>query len=201
MRSFVVGAVSAGVLLGPSFVLAGPPPATVDYPTVCRRSVEILQWRPEKGPPARFVADAYRARTATALWIGLGSTKTGFWSVQGGDENDACDDCQVLDLVETRFDGTRKVHRLLGAKDPTTKSAQHARVLATLWALAAKGVWSPAALDTGFVATPGVSAGGSNPPFAVSVASKAPHPRVVYDLRATTSMCWCVYGFSSRLAP
>ncbi len=174
--------------------------ATVDYPSACRRSVEVVTWSPAKGPPARFIADAFRARTATAVWIGLGSTPTGFLSVQGGDANDACDDCRVLDLVETRFDGTRKTYSLLGAKDPSEPTAQHAKVLAALWSLAAKKVWSPDGLDAAYTATPGVSkTAGDDPPYAVSVVAKG-HPRVVYDLRASTFMCWCEYRFTSTTA-
>ena len=173
---------------------------TVDYPNFCSRSVQVIVWSPAKGPPARFVADAFRARTTTAMWIGLGSTKTGFWSVEGGDANDACDDCQILDLVETRFDGTRKAYPVLGAKDPSEKTAQHARVLAVLWSLVTKKVWSPTALDATFVATAGAGTAGADPPYAVSVATKG-HPRAIYDLRATTSMCWCEYRFGSHVAP
>lgn len=174
--------------------------ATVTYPTTCRRTVEVLSWSPAEGPPARFVADAFRDRTTTALFIGLGSTATGFWSAEGGDTDDACDDCQTLDLVETRFDGTRKVHRVLGPKDPTTKASQHARVLAALWSLAAQKVWSPAALDAGFSAATPTPKADEAPSHFVSVRSKG-HPRVVYDLRATTSMCWCIYKFTSWVLP
>lgn len=142
----------------------------------------------------------------TGVWIGLGRVGTSFWSAEGGDSNDACDDCRVLRLVETRADGTRKRYdvfagddRLRVGTDPASVVKDH--VLANLWKLAAT-TWPTDKLVQDYTLTlgrPNAEGIGAADMFAVDVKAKGAF-HVRYDFGATTSMCWCVYDWTAKKA-
>ena len=168
------------------------------YSDMCLRDVGVLQWTPQKGPIARFVADTFANSTQTGLWIGLGRAGTSFWSAEGGDVSDACDDCRSLSLVETRADGTRKEYAIIGpdeyARASADPAARKAYVLGRLWRLASS-TWPADKLAQDYVLTMGESGSGisgSQRPFAVKVATKNAFD-LRYDFSVSTLMCWCVY--------
>lgn len=177
--------------------------AVVSYDGRCARSADVVQWSPKNGAVARFVADTFASITGTGLWIGLGRSKTAFWSAEGGEPNDACDDCRTLHLVETRFDGTRTRHAVLDQADltriGTDAAARKAHVLATLWKLAAK-TWPAAQLTQDYTLAAGKPPAGNtggSPAFIAEVAVKG-QPTLRWDLTAKPFMCWCEYGWKVK---
>ncbi len=176
--------------------------ATVSYQGMCGRTVEVEQWTPQKGAIARFVADAFANSSHTGLWIGLGRVGTSFWSAEGGDPNDACDDCRSLNLVETRADGTRRLHTVLGSTDYARSGSDAAArkeiVLAKLWKLASS-TWPADKLTQNYSITVGkplANAPDEDPPFTVKVHAQGAF-EFRYDLGASTSMCWCLYEWKA----
>lgn len=177
--------------------------ASVSYEGMCARSATIIRWTPKEGAVARFVADAFAKDTQTGLWIGLGRDGTSFWSAEGGEPNDACDDCRILRLVQTRADGTRKVHKVFGAEDTarigSDPAARKAHVLATLWKLA-KDTWPADKLTQDYalaVGKPETNVSANQRTFAVKVFAKNKFD-IRYEFGATTSMCWCFYEWNAR---
>lgn len=188
-------------VLAPALTPRPAAAAVVSYDGSCRRTTDVLQWTPQKGAVARFIADTFATSTRTGLWIGLGRTDTAFWSAEGGDPNDACDDCRVLYLVETKFDGTRKRHTVLGEsqKRPAGAAAQKAQVLAALWKLAKK-TWPADKLTQDYTMTAGKPPAKdptADPAYTVQVAIKN-GAKLRYDLGAKTSMCWCMYDWTGK---
>lgn len=168
------------------------------YSNGCQRSADVRQWTPQKGPIARFVADTFANSTDTGLWIGLGRAGTSFWSAEGGDTSDACDDCRSLSLVETRADGTRKEYAIISsdeyARASADPAARKAFVLARLWRLASSK-WPADKLTQDYVLTmgePGSGISGNKRPFTVKVATKKAFD-LRYDFSGSKLMCWCVY--------
>ena len=169
----------------------------------CARSVEVVQWAPQKGPIARFVADKFLASISTGLWIGLGRSGKSFWSAEGGDASDACPECRELRLVETRADGTRKRYHLwsseIEARVGVDPAAQKAHILAELWKLAA-GTWPSDKLTQDYSLTLGrPDAPNANPSqvFAVAVQAKK-SLNLRYDFSSSPSACWCIYDWTVR---
>lgn len=204
-RSVVSKAVFSAPILA---TLADSPKASaasVEYTDMCRRDVNVVQWTPQKGPIARFVADTYIRNHQTGVWIGLGRVGTSFWSAEGGDNNDACDDCRSFYLVETRADGTRKQHALIDwqnreqlGPDP---AAQKAHILSRLWQLA-DHTWPADKLMQDYTLTlgqPDANDAKNELKFAVRVATKNVLD-LRYDFTAGTSMCWCIYEWNGRVA-
>lgn len=198
------------VLLGASLlaVSAFASPATaasVSYDGNCFRSAEVVQWTPQKGPIARFVADTFMTSKSTGLWIGLGRSGTSFWSAEGGNSSDACDDCRVLRLVETRADGTRKRYELWNEEikrrvgvDP---AAEKAHILSELWKLSA-GSWPADKLTQDYSMTLGRPDAPNAKPsqiFAVSIQTKNTL-NLRYDFASSPLMCWCIYDWKSQKA-
>lgn len=177
--------------------------ATITYEDRCARTVNAVQWTPQRGPIARFVVDTYLSDRSTGMWIGLGRIGTSFWSAEGSESSDACDDCRTLHLVETRADGTRKRYQVDGTElrrgtdiDP---SAQKNRILANLWKLAGNK-WPADKLTQDYSVVfghPETSAKQGQPVFAVHVKAKGAFD-LRYDYDATTLMCWCTYDWKMR---
>lgn len=175
---------------GPAFA------AEVGYHGACRRDAQVVQWSPKKGAIARFVADTFASNDKTGLWIGLGRSGSSFWSAEGGDPNDACDDCRELYLVETKSDGARKLHPVFKAADHPDKDAEarKALVLRKLWKLA-RTTWPADKLTQDYTFTAGrppAKDPEGDPPFAARVERKGTFD-LRYDLGAKTEMCWCFY--------
>lgn len=175
--------------------------ADVAYNGSCARDAQVLQWSPKKGAVARFVADTFLSNDKTGLWIGLGRTGSSFWSAEGMVQSDACDDCRVLYLVETKSDGARTLHRVFDAGDHAGKDAEarKAIVLGKLWKLASK-TWPADKLTQDYTFTAGkppARAPGGHPPFAARVETKGTFD-LRYDLGAKTEMCWCFYGWKVK---
>jgi hypothetical protein len=168
--------------------------------------VEVVEWTPKSAPLARFVADTFASSTADGLWIALGRTKTAFWTVEGGLEDDACDDCRHLEVVETRFDGPRKRHVVLGRKDRERLGGEVAatkkHVLHALWAFA-DSTLPLDELDRTYVLTVGKPSGKDasvDPRFTLEVAYDKAHP-LRWDFAAEPFMCWCEYEWKVRTLP
>jgi len=199
-RSVLLGASLLAVSAFASPAIA----ASVSYDGNCFRSVDVVQWTPQKGPVARFVADRFMTSQSTGLWIGLGRSGTSFWSAEGGDANDACDDCRVLRLVETRADGTRKRYDLWTSEirnrvgvDP---AAEKAHILSELWRLAA-GAWPADKITQDYSMTlgrPDAPNAPANQIFAVAIQSKSNKLNLRYDFGSAPLMCWCVYDWKSQ---
>ena len=194
------------VALLPATIAPPASASTVTYTGSCGLSVDVVQWTPQKGAVARFVADTYASSNNTGLWIGLGRTSTAFWSAEGNDPNDACDECRTLSLVETKFDGTRTRHAVLTQQDHqrlgSDPVAEKAHVLATLWKLAA-GAWPATTLKQDYrlsTGKPPANAPSGNPSFVAEVAVKG-SGEIRYDLKASTSMCWCIYDWKAKGTP
>src|SRR4051812_11167624 len=84
LRSLLI----AVAMATPALALSSSDAAVVTYAgNACHRTVDVIQWTPAAGPLARFVADTFANNDETGLWIGLGRTKTAFWSVEGGDDD------------------------------------------------------------------------------------------------------------------
>ena len=203
-RPMLRAAVFSAAALVPVLWTSAATAATVDYPGRCQRSADVVQWTPKKGAVARFIADTF-ASSSTGLWIGLGRSGTTFWSAEGGDASDACDECRELRLVETSAGGKRKVHTVLGSADLTRigpdAAAQKAHVLATLWKLASK-TWPADKLTQDYTLTTGKPPANDPdgaPPFAVKVTAKDTFD-IRYDLGAKKLMCWCTYDWKARTA-
>lgn len=191
----------AALLLAVAFVptlFASPvSAASVSYDGKCFRSADVIQWKPQKGPAARFIADAF-STTHTGLWIGLGRSGSSFWSAEGGEPSDACDDCRILDLVQTRADGTRQRFTVLSSEDLTRlgsdSAARKAHILAKLWMLA-NNSWPADKLTHDYALALGMPSG--NRPFAVEVEAKG-HFKIRYDLGSSPLMCWCMYEWKAQ---
>lgn len=197
-RTVVRSAILLSATVAQLFLAAPVSAKNVSYSDMCERDVDVLQWTPQKGPIARFVADTFANSTQGGLWIGLGRAGTSFWSAEGGDTSDACDACRSLSLVETRADGTRKEYAIIDSDEYTRLSAdpaaRKAYVLARLWRLASR-TWPADKLGQDYVLTmgePGSGISGNQRPFAVKVATKNAFD-LRYDFSASKLMCWCVY--------
>ena len=138
------------------------------------------------------------------LWIGLGGTKTAFWSAEANYDSDLCyDTCRALYLVETRIDGSRKRH-LVARNLPlaTTQAEEDAlvdRLLPALFRLAKK-TWPIADLRPPQAMKMGASITSGPPPFAVEVAI-ADGTRLRYALHAKLTGCSCDMAWSATRAP
>lgn len=212
-RRTLRAALFAAAALLPVAVAPAASAAVVSYESKCFRTIDVVQWTPQKGAVARFIADTFASSGKTGLWIGLGRTRTSFWSAEGGEPNDACDDCRELYLVETRRDGTRKRHTIFDSairnRAGATPAAQKAHILATLWKLA-KTTWPAAKLTRDYTVKTGLPPAkhpDRDPTFAVEVTGKAASGKVAsgekplrlrYDFNAKTSMCWCFYDWKAK---
>lgn len=210
-RSLFRAAVVAASLVissigGPALAYGAPVSAEeAEYIDRCAVSVQTKQWTPQKGPVARFVVDTFLASGATGIWIGLGRSGTSFWSAEGGEVNDACDDCRALRLVETRADGTRKQYDIWSndirnriGMDP---AAQRAHMLAALWKLSGT-TWPTDKLTQDYSMTlgrPGASIASTKQNFAVAIQSKNTL-NLRYDFEVSKLMCWCVFDWKGQRA-
>lgn len=177
--------------------------ASVKYDGECFRSAEIVQWTPQKGPIARFVVDTFLLDKGTGVWIGLGRSGTSFWSAEGSDVNDACDDCRVLHLVETRADGTRKRYEIWDRSNHREAgmdaAAEKAHMLAALWKLAG-GVWPVDKLTQDYslkLGRPDAPNASANQMFAVEIQTKNVL-NLRYDFGVSKLMCWCRYDWKAQ---
>ena len=200
-RQWLRAALFSVSALVPLAVASAASAAEVSYQGSCFRTAEVVQWTSKKGAVARFVADTFASSTQTGLWIGLGWSGTSFWSAEGGDQNDACDDCRALYLVETKADGKRTRHTVFdpAAHPGAGATARKSHVLATLWKLASK-TWPADKLQQSYTLVAGkppVNDPDKDPPFAVKVTAKGTFD-LRYDLGAKTSMCWCVYDWKAK---
>jgi len=165
-------------------------------------SADLARWSPADGPPARFVAEAF-ARGDGHRWLGLGYTDDGFWSAEAGPPNDACDACGNLDLVLTRFDGTRHGFPVVGLADRSRLEGQPPAALRDLalqrlWHLAAT-VWPAGGLKQtyAFRLPPKRAADGSVDPYPgwMGEASERGGWLLRFGLTADPIMCWCHYAW------
>ncbi len=165
-------------------------------------SADLARWSPADGPPARFVAETF-ARGGGHQWLGLGYTADGFWSAEAGPGSDACDACSTLDLVLTRFDGTRRAFPVVSSLDRShlegqPRDALRDLALQRLWHLAAT-VWpAPALKQTyAFRLPPKRAADGSVDPYPgwMGEASERGRWLLRFGLAADPIMCWCHYAW------
>lgn len=202
--AFIAASLAISSIGAPALAHGAPASAEeVEYRDYCAVSVQTKQWTPQKGPVARFVVDTFLASGATGIWIGLGRSGTSFWSAEGGDMNDACDDCRVLRLVETRADGTRKQYDIwnhdIGNQVGTDPAAQKAHMLAALWKLSGT-TWPTDKLTQDYSMTlgrPGASTASTKQTFAVAIQSKNTL-NLRYDFEVSKLMCWCVFDWKSQ---
>jgi hypothetical protein len=201
----VTSVILSASLLAAAPSRAGDPvsaPRAADHP--CSDvSATVERWTPAAGPPARFVAESF-ARGGSDQWTGLGYTGEGFWSAQTRTPSDACDDCQELDLVLMRFDGTRRVFPVVTSADhrPTaagTPASLRDVALQRLWHLAATD-W-PAkdlAQDYALRLPPTRDAAGLADPYPgwMAEVSKKRAWLLRFALRAEPHMCWCLFHWA-----
>ncbi len=200
-RPTLIAAALVALLVLPSPALANDDDTA--YSEMCQRHVSVDQWTPKSGPIARYIADTYAKSTETGVWIGLGRSGNSFWSAEGGDVNDACDDCRSLYLVETRADGTRKQHVIIGPNEWSSVSAEpearKAYILARLWKLAAS-TWPADKLTQDYALTRGrrdADKAAIPPTFAVKIVAKNVFD-LQYDFSVSTHMCWCVFKWNAQ---
>jgi hypothetical protein len=184
------------------------PPASSASLTVgagtCGFELEAVEWTPTNGAVARFVAVTFAHNQRDGVWIGLGTTKTAFWSAEGTYDSDLCyDTCRSLYLVETRLDGSRRRHlvarNLPLATTPAEEDTLVAQLLPALFRLAKK-TWPIAELRRPKAITLGASTSAGPPPFAVQVALEN-GTRLRYVLSAKLTGCSCEMTWSAALAP
>jgi hypothetical protein len=178
-----------------------PPVEQVSAGDRCGVSVSVIRWTPDSGPPARFIADMFTAH-GTGLFIALGHADDAFWSVEGYWPSDACDDCNVLDLVGTSLkDGKRRVSPLLSQKDHEllfgkTDAEIHDYILGKLFRLAQSGAWPAGDLAHDYVlrlpARDTQGAAKDYQGWLVEV-GKPKQWRLLFDLDSDPHMCWCLY--------
>jgi hypothetical protein len=165
-------------------------------------SADLTRWTPAAGPPARFVAESF-VRSDAHQWLGLGYDGDGFWSAETGPRNDACDACSTLDLVLTRFDGTRRAFPVVSSLDASRLEGQppEARrdlALQRLWHLAAT-VWPASTLKQAYAfrLPPKRAADGSVDPYPgwMGEASQRGGWLLRFGLSASPFMCWCHFGW------
>ena len=84
-RRTLRAALAAAAMLIPVVIAPAASAAVVSYEGRCARTIDVVQWAPQKGAVARFIADKFESSGETGLWIGLGRTRTTFWSAEGGD--------------------------------------------------------------------------------------------------------------------
>lgn len=201
---------SAVALMASSPAVAGPAPAasttvtTQDPADSCgHRSIDVARWVPSLGPAARFIVDS------SSTFVALGRTDEGFWSTQRT-RADACDDCDELDLVFTRWsdgkstrypvlgnDVRQAVDRRLAAGGPVAPGAHEAArkevMLRRLWHYAAT-VWPVATLRHDYaVVTPRPEPDGSaafHRGWLVGVV-QAGRSRLRFTTDQRHFMCWC----------
>lgn len=207
LRTTFVSAVLAISSFGAPVLASGAPVSAeeIEYRDNCAVSVQTKQWTPQKGPIARFVVDTFLASRAGGVWIGLGRSGTSFWSAEGGDVNDACDDCRALRLVETRADGTRKQYDIwsqeISNRVGADAAAQKAHMLAALWKLSG-ATWPTDKLTQDYSMTlgrPGASIASTKQNFAVAIQSKNTL-NLRFDYEASKLMCWCVFDWKGQKA-
>lgn len=211
-RRTLRAALAAAAMLIPVVVAPAASAAVVSYEGRCARTIDVVQWTPQKGAVARFIADKF-ASSGSGLWIGLGRTRTTFWSAEGGDPNDACDDCRELHLVETRSDGTRTRHKVFDSairgRVGSTPAAQKAHILGRLWKLA-RTTWPAANLAQDYTVKTGrppAKHPDRDPSFTLEVTAKSvpgkaaaarDQLRLRYDFNAKRSMCWCINDWQAK---
>lgn len=172
---------------------------------------DVRVWRPEYGPPAAFIADAYLSPEGS-LFVGLGFDKTGFWSAEDEPGTDACDDCGQLNLVHTTFRGVRKTHVVYSSKDapetdleaPATAGDETQRIARSqskkrelikkrLFSLAA-GPWKIKSLSHDYrLSTPRRDEDGKIERFTgwFAEASQTGEPTLRFGIVSRPFMCWC----------
>ncbi|MBK8257121.1 MAG: hypothetical protein IPK82_31175 [Polyangiaceae bacterium] len=171
----------------------------------CGRSTDVIQWTPQKGPIARYVATQFVNSQQTGIWMALGTTKTAFWTAEGRIPNDACDTCSTLSIVETTFTGKRTRHVVLSEKEHSTIGdntvALQAYVLKKLWKLAEVKTWPVTQLKQDYTIAKGqvsASAPDKEPPYSAFVKTKA-GAEIKYDMPASTEMCWCIFDWRGKV--
>ena len=190
---------SAKASAGPTYVRAEGAPGSCS--TV---GAGFTRWTSADGPPARFIVNTFFSEAPSADWIGLGYTDEGFWTAEAYTPNDACDDCSLMDLVVTGFDGKRRSFPLITSIERnriTDRDARRNHVLQRLWTLASKD-WPVAKLrhdyDIRFAPNRNVD-GLSNPyPGWMAETSKRGSWLLRYALASKGQMmCWCLFGWKS----
>jgi hypothetical protein len=171
---------------------------------------DVRTWRPELGPPASFIANAYTSAEGT-LFVGLGFDASGYWSIEDHTGMDASDEGSILYLAHTRFDGGRELHRVydgsehgsydeLRLPDDTPEQtlaryqkAQRAAIKRRLFQLAA-GPWKVATLSHDYrLKTPKRTEDGSLESFTgwFAEATKTGQPVLRFGIFGEPFMCWC----------
>ncbi|MDI1484540.1 hypothetical protein [Polyangium sp. y55x31] len=167
--------------------------------------VDVIRWTPDRGPPARFVADTYLAE-GPDVFIALGVAQGAFWAIEGVTPNDACDDCALVDLVATSLvDGNRRVFHVLTEKDRDAlvggaQADVHARVLGRLFQLA-NGPWPAAELKHDYsLRLPERSPEGLVKQYQgwLVEVKKAKQWGLRFGLKVETVACWCTYAWETK---
>jgi hypothetical protein len=175
---------------------------------------DVRTWRPEHGPAAAFIANAYTSAEGT-LFIGLGFDAQGFWSVEDHSGSDAGEGPGVLYLAHTSFKGVRTLHKVYDGTehasfeevrqpDDTVEQtmarlhdAQRAAIKKRLFTLAA-GPWKVKSLSHDYrLGTPKRNEEGSIETFTGWFAEAAMHgkPTLRFGIVGEPFMCWCDYGW------
>lgn len=158
-------------------------------------SAEVLKWDATKDLPANFIADQY-VPIYGGLFIGLGYDDDGFWSARS-DSEDACDLCNPLELVHTKWSGDETRYVVVSAderqdlrEDP---KATRALVKQRLFALA-KSTWPVEKLRRDYeLTTPAHDADGKIEKFTGWFANvQAGSHQLRFAQVADSVMCWCM---------
>jgi hypothetical protein len=187
-------------LLMPTTAIAAPVSTNQVADRPCTvLSADLHRWTPADGLPVRFIAATFLDGSGER-WIGLGYDAQGFWSAEAGAGNDACDSCDELDLVLTRFDGTRQAFPVVTYADRSRLEGQPPEALREftlkrLWHLAAT-VWPVNDLkqDYAFRLPPNRSADGLVDPYPgwMAEASQRGAWLLRFGLASRPFMCWCL---------
>lgn len=156
---------------------------------------DVVSWDATKDLPANFIADQY-GPSSGGLLIGLGYDDEGFWSARS-DSEDACDLCNSLDLVHTKWSGVETSYEVMSsnernelAQDP---KATRDLVKQRLFSLA-KTTWPVEKLRRDYaLETPKHDAEGQIENFTGWFASvKAGGHELRFAQVAENVMCWCM---------